>query len=204
MERIDQILEYWFSNLDENTRLKTDSPLFRRWFGKDEATDREIRERFEQDFLRAVPGEFDNWEGSPRGSLALVLLFDQFPRNMFRGTSRAFQTDPRALTICLRSIEEGFDRRLILIQRMFLYMPMMHAESIEVQEKSKQHFGMLVEEARQKSSVNVEFFAYSYEYAVKHAVIIERFGRYPHRNESLGRESTLAEIEFLKGPDSSF
>ena len=93
---------------------------------------------------------------------------------------------------------------LNLIQRLFLYMPMMHAESMEVQEKSKAYFGKLVEEARQKSPENVDFFAYSHDYAKKHSAIIERFGRYPHRNQALGRESLPEEIEFLKGPDSSF
>jgi len=204
MQRIDSILDYWFSSLDDHTPLETDSSHFRRWFGKDPATDREIREAFEPDYLRAVHGGLDHWGESPRGSLALVVLRDQCPRNMFRGLPKAFETDSTALTFCLRSIEEGFDATLHLIQRMFLYMPMMHAESTEVQEKSRQYFGSLVEAARQRSPVNAGFFAFGYDYALKHSAIIERFGRYPHRNETLGRESTTEEIEFLQGPDSSF
>jgi uncharacterized protein (DUF924 family) len=204
MQRIDPILDYWFSSLDDQSPLETDSSHFRRWFGKDPATDQEIRERFEPDYLRAVGGGLDHWGDSPRGSLALVVLLDQFPRNMFRGLPKAFETDSTALTLCLRSIKEGFDKKLHLIQRMFLYMPMMHAESTEAQEKSRRYFGSLVEAARQGSSVNAGFFAFSYEYALKHSAIIERFGRYPHRNETLGRKSTTEEIEFLKGPDSSF
>jgi uncharacterized protein (DUF924 family) len=204
METIDRILEYWFSDLDDNTPLETDSPLFRRWFGKDDATDQEIRERFEPDYLRAARADLEHWGGSPRGSLALVVLLDQFPRNMYRGLPGSFETDAKALAHCLRSIEEGLDTKLHLIQRMFLYMPMMHAESVQVQERSKQYFRMLVEAARERSPVNAGFFAFGHEYALKHSAIIERFGRYPHRNGILGRESTPEEIEFLKGPDSSF
>ena len=204
MEKMEKILEYWFADLDDRSLLKTDSALFRKWFGKDESTDREIREQFEQDYLRAVDGEYGAWAGSPRGRLALVILLDQFPRNMYRGTPRAFAADSQALAIALRAIEDGSDQELDLIQRMFLYMPLMHAESVEVQKRSLQVFGILVEEARSRDSLNVNFFAFSREYAVKHSVIIERFGRYPHRNQTLGRESTSEEIEFLKGPDSSF
>jgi len=204
MENKRQILAYWFSDLDDDTSLNMDLPLFRRWFGKDDSTDREIRERFEPVYLRAVRDEYNEWEDTPLGRLALVILFDQFPRNMYRETPGAFETDPRALALCLRSIEDGCDKKLNLIQRLFLYMPMMHSESVEIQEKSKHYFGMLVEAARQRNPANADFFNYSYEYAVKHYVIIERFGRYPHRNQALGRKSTAAEIEFLKGPDSSF
>jgi len=204
MERIEEILEYWFSDLDDDSILDTDSLTFRRWFGKDESTDREIQERFGNDYLRAAGGEYRDWEGSPLGRLALVILMDQFPRNMHRETGKAFETDPKALAICLDSIDKGFDKELTLVQRMFLYMPMMHAESLEIQEKSKEYFGLLVNEARQRSPENEGFFAYNHEYAGKHSAIIERLGRYPHRNQALGRESTTEEIEFLKGPDSSF
>ena len=204
MDRIEEILSYWFDDLDDRTPLTTDSPIFHRWFGKDEATDREIRTNFEQDHQRAVRGGYDDWQGTPRGSLALVVLLAQFPRNMYRGTPRAFASDSRALSICHRAVEKGDDRKLDLIRRMFLCMPLMHSESMGDQRKSTECFRMLVEEARRKRSANETFLASSFDYARKHAEIIERFGRYPHRNRALGRESTPEEIEFLEEPGSSF
>lgn len=204
MESMEAILSYWFSDLDDGAKLETASAMFRLWFGKDEETDQEIRERFEEDVLWAAEGRHKDWERMPLGRLALVILLDQFPRNMYRGTPRAFETDPLALSICLQAQQERADRALFLIQRMFLYMPMMHAESRAIQEKSVHAFGMLVEQAKELSPMNVDFFSYSYDYALKHRAIIQRFGRFPHRNEILSRTSTPEEAEFLKGPDSSF
>ncbi len=204
MGQVETILDYWFSGLDDAAKLDTASPKFRLWFGKDKSTDLEIRERFEGDVLSAAQGRYKEWEKTPRGRLALVILLDQFPRNMYRDTPRAFELDPLALAVSLEAVEEGADEELFLIQRMFLYMPMMHAESESIQEKSLHSFGILVEQAKKSSPMNAEFFSLSYDYAVKHQVIIQRFGRYPHRNEILSRPSTLEEVEFLKGPDSSF
>ena len=198
------ILDYWFNGLNDQTLIDLESSTVKRWFSGEEATDREIRERFEEDHLQAARGEYKAWEDTPRGRLALVILLDQFPRNLYRNSPKAFATDPMALDLCLRSIEDGFDEPLALIERTFLYMPLMHAEAVEMQEKCKRQFSLLVELAKERSAMNVGYFTYSYEFAVKHAVIIERFGWFPHRNAILGRPSTPEEIEFLKGPDSSF
>lgn len=204
MNRSETILDFWFKGLDDRTEVDHELPHVKRWFSGDEATDREIRERFEQDHLQAARGEYKAWQDTPRGRLALVILLDQFPRNLYRGSPKAFATDPMALDLCSRSMEDGFDEPLALIERAFLYMPLMHAESVEMQEKCKQQFSLLVKLAKEKSRMNVGYFTYSHEFAVKHAVIIERFGRFPHRNAILGRSSTPEEVEFLKGPDSSF
>jgi uncharacterized protein (DUF924 family) len=204
MNRSETILDYWFKGLNDQTLIDPESPTVKRWFSGEEATDREIRERFEEDHLTAARGESKSWEDTPRGRLALVIILDQFPRNLYRGSPKAFATDPMALDICSRSMEDGSDEPLALIERTFLYMPLMHAESVEMQEKCKQQFSLLVELAKIRSPANVGYFTYSHEFAVKHTVIIERFGRFPHRNRILGRPSTPEEIEFLKGPDSSF
>jgi uncharacterized protein (DUF924 family) len=204
MTRSETILDYWFKGLDDRTEVDLELPHVKRWFSGDKATDREIRERFEADHLQAARGEYKAWENTPRGRLALVILLDQFPRNLYRNSPKAFATDPMALDLCSRSMEDGFDELLALIERTFLYMPLMHAESVEMQEKSKQQLSLLVELAKERSPMNVGYFTYSHEFAVKHAVIIERFGRFPHRNAILGRLSTPEEVEFLKGPDSSF
>jgi uncharacterized protein (DUF924 family) len=204
MGRAEIILDYWFKGLDDHTEVDLGQPHVKRWFSGDEATDREIRQRFEEDHLRAARGEYKGWEDTPRGRLALVILLDQFPRNLYRGLPEAFATDPMALDLCLRSMEEMLDEPLALIERAFLYMPLMHAESVEMQEKSKQQFSLLAEQAKERSPANVGYFTYSHEFAVKHAVIIERFGRFPHRNAILGRLSTPEEEAFLKEPDSSF
>ena len=203
-EKIKEILNYWFEDLDDSIPMEISSPQFRKWFGKDDATDRQIRERFEEDYLQAVRGDYSAWEGDARGCLALVILQDQFPRNMYRGKPRSFESDSRALDICLHAVEKGEDEKLQLIKRMFLYMPMMHAESRKIQQMSVQYFSLLVERAQKRSPTNVEFFSFSREYAKKHKAIIDRFGLYPHRNSVLGRPSTKEEEEFLKGPDSSF
>ncbi len=203
-KEIDGILEYWFGGLNDSVRLDTESPRFGLWFGKNENTDREIRECFEKEYECASQGGYEDWERTPEGRLALVLILDQFPRNMYRDTARAFAADPRALALCLRALEDGDDESLSLVQCMFLYMPMMHAESSEVQEMSVMRYSGLVDRARADSPDNAGFLSYSLEYAKKHKAIIDRFGRYPHRNSILGRESSTAEVEFLKGPDSSF
>jgi uncharacterized protein (DUF924 family) len=204
MTRSEAILDYWFNGLNDQTLIDLESSTVKRWFSGEEATDREIRERFEEDHLQAARGEYKAWEDSPRGRLALVILLDQFPRNLYRNSLKAFGTDPMALDLSSRSMEDGFDEPLALIERTFLYMPLMHAESVERQEKCKQQFSLLMELAKERSPLNVGYFTYSHEFAVKHAVIIERFGRFPHRNAILGRQSTPEEAEFMKGPDSSF
>jgi len=201
---IDAVLAYWFGGWVDETPLDLQAPLFRRWFGKDEGTDREIRQRFEGLYERVSRGGEASWGDTAAGGLARILILDQFPRNMYRNTARAFATDPLALDQCRRSLAARHEETLPLAGCMFLYMPLMHAESRPCQEMSVERFARLADRAREVSPANAEFFRLSLEYAVKHKAIIDRFGRYPHRNEVLGRPSTPDETEFLKGPDSSF
>jgi len=197
--RSQEVLGYWFGSLDEYDSCPKDrSPL---WFMKSEKTDREIMSRFLKDLNQAAVGAYDSWKESPRGRLALIILMDQMSRNIYRGTPRAFATDPQALQLSLEAIESGEDQQLFLIERAFLYMPLEHSEDSKVQKLSVQKFSELVKSAPEHVKPVYESFL---DYAKQHRRIIDRFGRYPHRNEILGRKSTSEEVEFLKRPGSSF
>lgn len=185
------ILDFWFGPPGE--MLESFSS---RWFMGGPTFDAEIRRRFEPLVERALAGEFVDWEDTPRGRLALVLMLDQFTRNLYRHTARAFAGDPRAQALALSAVDSGMDRSLGLYERVFMYLPFEHGESPEWQQLSLRQFESLAAEAG-------GFDAYL-DYARRHAEIIERWGRYPHRNLALGRASTAAEEDFLKQPGSSF
>ena len=174
----DDVLEFWFGQPPE------------RWFRKDPVFDQEIRDRFGRVHDELALGEHDDWLATPRGRLAAVIVLDQFSRNMFRDTAGMFASDPRALEIALEGIARGDDRTLPEAQRSFLYMPLMHAEDREIQERSVALFGALGGDGA--------------KYAEMHRDIVQRFGRFPHRNAILGRTSTPEEVEFLTQPGSSF
>ncbi len=160
----------------------------KRWFEKDPAFDEEIRARFLARYEAGVAGALEAWQAEPRACLALVILFDQFPRNMFRGTARAFQADALAREAAHVILARGWDQGYAEDERTFAYLPFEHSESIEDQELSLRLF---------QGNENLEW-------ARKHREIIRRFGRFPHRNAALGRASTPEEIEFLKQPGSGF
>ena len=183
----ERILEFWFGTKISDTYGEN----LKKWWKKDSAFDEEISDRFRDDFEGAESGALDGLADDARGSLALVIVLDQFPRNMFRETPRAFATDAKALAISERAIDKGFDRKLIPAERAFLYMPWQHAESLEIQERSVRLFEALD-------------FGNMRDFAIRHRDVIARFGRFPHRNAILGRDSTAQEREFLKLPDSSF
>jgi len=204
MDKKTEILEYWFSGLNDQSTLSTDMPQFRKWFGKAEKTDQEIRDRFQGDWELALGGKYSDWESTPQGTLALVILLDQFPRNMFRDSAKAFSSDEMALKACLNALKQDKDKDLTLVERMFLYLPLMHSESLDIQKKSMHYFSLLKAEVKDRFPQNQDFFNLNHEFAGKHYRIIDRFGHFPHRNDILGRPSTAEEIEFLKGPDSSF
>jgi uncharacterized protein (DUF924 family) len=165
------------------------------WFRKDAAFDAAIRTQFLSTYERAARGELDTWSESADGALALVLVLDQFPRNVFRDDARAFATDAHARRIASNAIAHGFDRALTPLQRMFLYLPFEHSEDLADQERSVALFES-IDDASVRDAV--------LEYAWKHRDIIRRFGRFPHRNRVLGRTSTPAEVAFLEEPGSSF
>ena len=204
MVTIDQIFHFWFHSLTDATPIDKKFSPAKLWFNGGRAFDEEIRQKFLTDFLKAKAGEFKDWESSARGRLALVIIFDQFSRNMFRGTPQAFETDALALELSQRSINDGKDKELMLIERVFLYMPFMHCESLAVQEQGIRCFESLVEESKTKAARNTSYFEYNLTYARQHRGIIAQFNRFPHRNAVLNRSSTSEETAFLNKPGSSF
>lgn len=204
MNRADEILNFWFEGLTNDKLLDRNSKTVKKWFVKDKALDAEVRAKFESDYTQARGGAHKSWEAAARGRLALIILFDQFSRNMYRDTPRAFETDSLALDLTLRSIKDKMDIQLQLVERIFLYMPLMHAEDRAVQTLSLQFFDTLVHESRKKSPQNTSYFEYSFEFAKRHQATIEKFGRFPHRNAILKRASTPEELVFLQKPGSKF
>lgn len=187
----DEVLAFWFGREDEPGYGE-----FREaWFRKDPEFDQQVQERFGPLYERAAAGELDGWREEARSCLALVICLDQFPRNMFRGDGRTHATDDKALETARYALERALDRELPPFQRVFVYMPFMHSESVEDQRRSVELFGRLAERPGAPDLTS---------YAVGHMEIVERFGRFPHRNVILGRETTPEEAEFLQGPDSSF
>jgi uncharacterized protein (DUF924 family) len=172
------VLRFWFDEHPQD------------WFVKNEVFDTEIRERFLPLHEAAAAGMLAHWADDARRCLALVILLDQFPRNMFRDEARAFATDAQARATARRILERGWDKAITQAERLFAYLPFEHSESLADQELACELMKDFDEEQRQ--------------YAERHRDIIRRFGRFPHRNDLLGRESTAAEIEFLKLPGSRF
>jgi uncharacterized protein (DUF924 family) len=212
--RAQLILEYWFSSLDDNSVLdRTTEPFatcFARWYGKRPEIDDEIRSRFESD-LKLVTSDGARWDDElaawsrvPNGLLALVILLDQLPRNMYRDTAAMYAHDPLALTTASIAIREYEAAPLSLVQRMFLYVPLMHAENLTIQQTMVRRFSDLVELSAVKSPRNRDFFAFALDYAKRHRDVVATYGRFPHRNAILGRSSTEAEKAFLETENAGF
>lgn len=199
-ERIDDILEFWFGD-----RQASDSAIAERqqglWWGKDPATDAHINERFAEVLQQAIKGELEPWAETAAGRLALIIVLDQFPRTVYRGRAEAFAQDPTALAHSLQAQGRGQDRELRPIERVFVYMPMEHAEALMVQDESVLRFERLCDEVAEADRPAFEHFL---DFARRHRDVILRFDRFPHRNAILGRPSTPAETAFLEQPDSSF
>jgi uncharacterized protein (DUF924 family) len=176
----DKVLEFWFSELTP-----------KEWYKKDVALDQKISNSFLETYHKATRGELFNWRKTIEGRLAEIIVLDQFSRNIFRNDPRAFQYDSIALTLSQEASSLAEAKNLPSEKRAFLYMPYMHSESLVIHEEAVKLF----------STPDLEG---NLKFEIKHKEIIERFGRYPHRNEILGRTSTNEEIEFLKGPGSSF
>ncbi|MCF7716279.1 DUF924 domain-containing protein [Aeromonas jandaei] len=194
------LLDFWFGDpTDDALRAKRQAPL---WWGKSSETDALLARRFGAQAEAAVNGELADWADLPHGRLALILLLDQLPRNIHRGTPTAFARDPLAREQCLKGLSLGMDRQLSPLERVFFYLPLEHAESREQQARSVALFEELA--AEQAHSPANETFAGFADFARRHQVIIERFGRFPHRNDILGRTSTPEEAAFLLQPGSGF
>jgi uncharacterized protein (DUF924 family) len=186
------VLDFWFG-APGSASFGTERKV---WFKKDEAFDALVAERFGSLIERALRGELDAWSEAAQDALARVLLLDQFTRNVFRGQARAFAGDPQALSAATAAVGRRYDESLPLFMRPFIYMPFEHAESMAMQDESVRLFSRLVAAA--------PTYADMADYAQRHRAMIERFGRFPHRNAILGRVSTAEEIGYLKKPGSGF
>jgi uncharacterized protein (DUF924 family) len=184
-----EVLLFWFGPASERGKAH------KHWFVKSEAFDLEVRQRFLAVYEEAAAGKLTHLKESAADCLALIVLLDQFPRNMFRGTLRAFATDPLALETARHAVDRGFDRSLLPVERLFVYLPFEHSEALADQDRSCD-LTRALDAYPETNDV--------YRYALAHRDIIRRFGRFPHRNAILGRASTPQELEFLKGPGSSF
>lgn len=189
-----EILEFWFGTLDPLQISYSEGR--KRWFLKNEVFDATCRQRFLDVYQQAIAHQLDTWEETALGTLALVLVLDQFPRNMFRNTPQAFASDEQARQVAKRAIARGFDQSLHPVQRIFIYLPLEHSELLEDQHQSVELFTAL-------GATHPELYD-TLDYAQRHRAVIEQFGRFPHRNQILGRSSTPDELEFLKQPGSSF
>lgn len=184
-----EVIDFWFGSTAPTQPREV-------WFRKDEAFDALIRARFGPRIEQALAGGLADWDATPHGALARVVVLDQFTRNVFRGSARAFAGDTLALAAARAAVARGDDRRLAPVMRPFVYLPFEHAEDAAAQAESLRLFGALAAAHPEQADL--------LEWARRHAAVIERFGRYPHRNEALGRESTAAEAAFLREPGSSF
>jgi uncharacterized protein (DUF924 family) len=191
-EPFEAVLDDWFGRLGPDG-LPAETKR-RRWFQGGAALDAELRERFGAEVEAGLAGRREAWAATPRGRLALVILLDQFPRNIFRGTPRAFAGDARALRHAQAAVAAGEDTRLAPVERQFLYLPFEHAEDAEQQARSVALFERL---AGQVAPPVREGFDEALDYARRHRVVIERFGRFPARNAALGRDATPEERAFL-------
>ena len=199
LARIDQILSFWFRE-QELSAPQIDRRMDI-WFGEDPAFDEAIIAEFEDDVEAASNGRLDHWAEEPRGRLALILLIDQFRRNIHRTTAKAFSHDKLALKLCVEGAVKKKDKGLTPIQKVFFYMPLQHAESVKVQAKSVELFNKLAESV---SPTFRETFLTVAQFAELHKDIIDQFGRFPHRNKLLGRENTPEENEYLAGDSPDF
>lgn len=189
----EEVLDFWFEE-PPTTREELFTKV-RRWFQGGPEMDAEVNERFGQAVERALAGEFDDWADEPRSRLALVLVLDQFTRNTFRGEPRTHDGDAKAQQLSLEAFDRGMDAGLTHIEKMFLAMPLLHAEDLAIQRRSDEIAARLAGEA---SGLDEMAAASHLEQSLKYTAVIERFGRFPHRNALLGRTSTPEEEEFLK------
>jgi uncharacterized protein (DUF924 family) len=186
-----EVLEFWFGPPDAPDHGQPRDF----WFEKSADFDSDVRARFVGTWVAAAQRQLDHWTDEPQSALALIIVLDQFPRNMFRASAKAFVADREAQAVAEKFVARGWDRDLPPVQRWFAYLPFEHAESLPLQERSVALFEGLRDDPGSTSAI---------DYARRHYEVIRRFGRFPHRNAILGRDSTPEEIEFLKQPGSSF
>ena len=193
IESHDEVLKFWFGRVEE-TIVPTEHRA-KIWFGEDEEIDAEIKTRFSTHLDAAFTGELDVWEKTPRGKLGLIIVLDQFARHIYRNSDQAFSQDAKALSICLEGMQHEADHALSLIERVFYYFPLLHSEKIRYQEQSVRAYRTLADLAFSETRVIFDSFL---KFANHHYSIIHRFGRFPQRNIALHRESSKAEMAFLR------
>ena len=193
MERWEEIIKFWFGKVEESVFPSPNRTHI--WFDNDDVVDETIRSKYSYDLERAVLDEYKEWESSPRPMLALILLFDQFTRHIYRDTPLAYAQDHRALELCLQGIEKQYDHVINLIERAFFYFPLMHSENVEIQATSIRAYKILLDLSFPEARGVFENFL---DYALKHFDIVKRFGRFPDRNKALGRVSTKEELQYLE------
>ncbi|QQX59335.1 DUF924 family protein [Pseudomonas chlororaphis] len=193
------LLDWWFGSAEKPADIVAEKGKL--WFGKRDSQDLEARERFGDLVEQALAGGLTEWAQRPQGWLALVVLLDQLPRMLYRETPKSFAGDLRAQALVAQGIAADFDRQLPAMQRSFIYLVFEHCENLAVQNEAISRFAALHDE---QSPEDRPVFADQLDYAERHQKIIARFGRFPHRNRILGRESTPEELAFLREPGSSF
>jgi uncharacterized protein (DUF924 family) len=192
-DRIHKILDFWFGDLGRADLPTSDRTNL--WFGENASLKDVMIKVYGKDFEAATAGQLNKWAKTPRGRLALIILLDQFSRSMYRNSEKAFQYDKKAQKLCIDGLQEKMDQSLTLIERVFFYMPLVHAESSEIQEQSILLFQQLVSLSMTETTQVYQLFL---AYAYAHFRVIKEFGRFPQRNNILGRKSTDEEVAFLK------
>ena len=198
-ETIDSVLTFWFGSGQTVQDINNDKKKV--WWNKNEEIDREISDRFRALVNAVADSELEHWRESAKGLLASIICTDQFPRNIYRGSSKSFSFDSVGLELAQQIVATGADLELTTIQRVFAYLPFEHSEDLAMQTRAMDLFQQLLQDAAIEDQ---EIFTGFLGYARRHYEVIERFGRFPHRNEILDRESTDLEKVFLTQPGSSF
>lgn len=198
-ETPESVLSFWFGSSQLASEISKQQKSL--WWSKNDKIDTEIIQRFQGLVDGVKKDKYSHWGETPPGLLATIICLDQFPRNMYRGKAQSFSYDRFALEYAKLFVSKNFDKELPLIYRVFGYIPFEHSENIEDQERSVELYLNLVNEVREEDKNLFEGF---YQFALKHYEFIQEFGRFPHRNSILGRESTKQELEFLAQPGSSF
>lgn len=195
---IHNILDYWFGEIKNGTTIENRNQL---WFCGGTKTDEYITTHFEVLSLRALSGELESWCTTAKGSLALIILLDQFPLNMYRKSARAYDFESLGIEVCLQALEKQQHLELSFIEKTFFYLPLEHSENRAHQIKCVELCQTLFDEAPQDLKKHAQL---TLDYAIKHKVIVDRFGHFPHRNEALGRSTTAEETYFLKDNSNRF
>lgn len=192
-DKVHELLNFWFGNLGSADLPTSDRTNL--WFGESEIVKQQLLKAFSKEFDSAASGELAEWASTPRGRLALIILLDQFPRYIHRHSPQAFAYDDEAQRLCVEGLRHKMDQSLTLIERVFFYMPLVHSEDPEIQEKSIRLYQDLVTLSMSETTQIYQLFL---AYAYAHFRVIKEFGRFPQRNKVLGRSSTDAELAFLK------